>query len=70
MKKRIIAFALAIVMCFGVAGMLTGCGGAKKVDAFVIMTDQLDGLFNPFFSTSAPDGTIVAMTQIGMLASK
>ena len=70
MKKRIIAFVLAIVMCFGVAGMLTGCGGAKKVDAFVIMTDQLDGLFNPFFSTSAPDGTIVAMTQIGMLASK
>ena len=49
MKKRIIAFVLAIVMCFGVAGMLTGCGGAKKVDAFVIMTDQLDGLFNPFF---------------------
>ena len=70
MKKRIIAFAVAVVMCFGVAGMLTGCGGAKKVDAFVIMTDQLDGLFNPFFSTSAPDGTIVAMTQIGMLASK
>jgi len=36
----------------------------------VLMTDQLDGLFNPFFSTSAPDGTIVSMTQIGMLSSK
>ena len=67
MKKKILAFALAIVMCLG---MFTGCGGSKKVDAFVIMTDQLDGLFNPFFSTSAPDGTIVAMTQIGMLSSK
>ena len=67
MKKRILAFALAVVMCLG---LFTGCGGAKKVDAFVIMTDQLDGLFNPFFSTSAADGTIVAMTQIGMLSSK
>ena len=67
MKKKILAFALAIVMCLG---MFTGCGGSKKVDAFVIMTDQLDGLFNPLFSTSDPDGTIVAMTQIGMLSSK
>ncbi|MBQ9762448.1 MAG: hypothetical protein IJV82_05150 [Oscillospiraceae bacterium] len=40
-----------------------------RPDAFVIMTEALDGLFNPFFSTSAPDGTIVAMTQIGMLGS-
>ena len=67
MKKRILALALAMVMCLG---LFSGCNSAKKVDAFVIMTEQLDGLFNPFFSTSAPDGTIVAMTQIGMLASK
>jgi ABC-type transport system substrate-binding protein len=33
------------------------------------MTETLDGLFNPFFSTSASDGTIVSMTQIGMLTS-
>ena len=43
---------------------------ANHPDAFVIMTEPLDGLFNPFFSTSAPDGTIVSMTQIGMLGSK
>ena len=43
--------------------------GAKAPDAFVIMTEQLDGLFNPFFSTSANDGTIVSMTQIGMLTT-
>ena len=52
----------------------TGNGGAntdpsKKPDALVAMVDQLDGLFNPFFSTSANDGTIVAMTQIGMLTT-
>ena len=34
------------------------------------MTEQLDGLFNPFFYTAANDGTIVGMTQIGMLGSK
>ena len=70
MKKRIFALVMAAIMCLGMASIFTGCGGAKKVDAFVVMTEQLDGLFNPFFSTSAPDGTIVAMTQIGMLGSK
>ena len=71
MKKKILAIVLCLSMCIGMAGMFTGCGSdAEKVDAFVIMTEQLDGLFNPFFSTSAPDGTIVAMTQIGMLSSK
>ncbi len=71
MKIRIISLILCVALCAGMASMLTGCSGsAKKTDAFVIMTDQLDGLFNPFFSTSAADGTIVAMTQIGMLGSK
>ena len=69
MKKRILSLLLCIAMCLSMATMMTGCGGGKK-DAFVIMTDQLDGLFNPFFYTAAADGTIVAMTQIGMLGSK
>ncbi|MBO5078293.1 MAG: hypothetical protein J6B67_01245 [Oscillospiraceae bacterium] len=64
--KRILALILSIVLC---AAMLAGCGGAGT-DAFVIMTEQLDGLFNPFFYTAANDGTIVGMTQIGMLGSK
>ena len=70
MKRRILALALSIAMC---VSMLAGCGngsvGGKK-DAFVIMTEQLDGLFNPFFYTAAPDGTIVSMTQISMLGAK
>ena len=73
MNKRIIAMALCVIMCLGMASMFTGCkgdGSGAAPDAFVIMTDALDGLFNPFFSTSAPDGTIVAMTQIGMLSSE
>ena len=69
MKKRILCMILAVAMVLSMGTMLSGCGGAGT-DAFVVMTEQLDGLFNPFFSTSAPDGTIVAMTQIGMLGSK
>ncbi len=69
MKKRILSFILCIVLCAGTIAGLSGCGKDEKVDAFVIMTEQLDGLFNPFFSTSASDATIVGMTQIGMLTS-
>ena len=65
--KRIISLILCIVMLISIASVLSGCGGGNR--AFVIMTDNLDGLFNPFFSTSASDGTIVSMTQIGMLTS-
>ncbi len=67
MKKRILSIILCMALCLGMASSLAGCGG--KADAFVIMTDLLDGLFNPFFYTSANDGTIVGMTQIGMLGS-
>ncbi len=69
MKKKIIALILCLAMCAGMALVFTGCGD-EKPDAFVIMSDELDGLFNPFFSTSAADGSIVGMTQIGMLTSK
>ena len=71
MKKRILALVLAIAMCLGVGSMFAGCNPkSSAVDAFVIMTEPLDGLFNPFYYTSGPDGTIVGMTQIGMLSSK
>ncbi len=69
MTKRIISLLLCLTLCIGMLSSLTGCS-AGGADALVIMTEQLDGLFNPFFYTSAPDGTIVGMTQIGMLGSK
>ena len=72
MKKRILCITLSIVMLLSALAMAS-CGGCSKEktapDAFVIMTEQLDGLFNPFFATSANDSTIVAMTQIGMLTT-
>ncbi|MBQ9785154.1 MAG: hypothetical protein IJW29_06605 [Clostridia bacterium] len=76
MKKfsRIMAALLCVVMCVGVLagcnkGGTAGADGAKKPEALVIMTEELDGLFNPFYSTTANDGTIVAMTQIAMLTT-
>ncbi len=72
MKKRILSLMLCLAMLAG-SLMLFACDNEKvnteKPDALVIMTEQLDGLFNPFFATSANDSTIVAMTQIGMLTT-
>ena len=72
-KKKIIIIASILVVALLVSALavtLSLLGGGTKADAFVIMTEELDGLFNPFFSTTAADSTIVSMTQIGMLTSK
>lgn len=67
--KRIIAAILCVAL--GVISMLSmfGCGSSSGDRALVIMTEELDGLFNPFYSTSANDATIVGMTQIAMLST-
>ncbi len=70
MKRRILAVVLCALTLFSACSGLVSCGKGNKNDSFVIMTEALDGLFNPFFSTSATDSTIVGMTQIGMLSSK
>ena len=81
MKMRILSMLLCLAMCFGTIALLAGCtgpadpnngdnGSGKTPEALVLMSDELDGLFNPFFSTTAPDGSIVGMTQISMLTAK
>ena len=80
MKKRILALLMCALMCFGVCGSIISCGnkdngdgngnGTQKPDALVLMSEELDGLFNPFYSTTGADGTIVSMTQIGMITTK
>ena len=70
MKKRILSLLLAVVLCLSTVSMLSGCNNKNsQVDAFVIMTELLDGLFNPFYYTAANDGTIVSMTQISMIGA-
>ncbi len=41
----------------------------KKKDSVVIMTEDLSGLFNPYYATSGTDIDVVGMTQIGMLTT-
>ncbi|MBQ1269352.1 MAG: hypothetical protein IIY09_02605, partial [Clostridia bacterium] len=72
MKKlgKIVSLFLATVLSVAAVSTLVACGGGgKKAKSLIIMTDSLDGLFNPFYSTSANDGTIAGMTQIGMLST-
>ena len=69
-KKRAVALFLATLMCLSTLVLLASCsgnGGSSKPGALVIMTESLDGLFNPFYSTTGADSTIVGMTQISML---
>ena len=72
MKKRILCIVLGVAMLLGMTTLFS-CSKKTQTkqtpDAFVIMTEQLDGLFNPFFATSGNDSTIVSMTQIGMLTT-
>lgn len=67
--KKFCSRALCLVLCLAMLMAFAGCSGSNKTDAFVVMTEALDGLFNPFFYTSATDGTIVGMTQISMLGA-
>lgn len=41
----------------------------NESDAIVFSSQELDKVFNPFFSTSAADGNVVGMTQMGMLGN-
>ncbi len=43
--------------------------GGNKKDAIVIMTEELNGLYNPFYATAGTDMDVVGMTQIGMLST-
>ena len=72
-SKRIISLLLAVVMLFGSCMTLIGCGKSEIISnestRLVLSTSELDGVFNPFYSSSASDGSVVGMTQIGMLSS-
>ena len=52
--------------------LLSACAG-ERVDnestPLSLASDLFDGVFNPFFYTSGPDGEVVGQTQIGLLSS-
>ena len=73
--RKLLSLVLAIVITFGCLSSLISCGGSggevidNETTRLVLSTSELDGVFNPFYSSSAADGSIVGMTQIGMLSS-
>ena len=70
MNKKILSVILCAAMLLSALCVLSACGQQSgRPDALVVMTDALDGVFNPFYSTTAPDATIVSMTQIAMLTT-
>ncbi|MBR3895219.1 MAG: hypothetical protein IKJ35_08775 [Clostridia bacterium] len=71
--RRIISILLCAAMCLGALVSFSACSSCKNTtkntDALVIMSEDMDGLFNPFYSTTGADANIVSMTQIGMLTT-
>ena len=71
--KQTISLILVACLLMGSIATLVGCGKKTIIDneefPLVLATTELDGVFNPFYSSSATDGTIVGMTQLGMLSS-
>ena len=46
-----------------------GCAPKATKDSIVLMTEEMSGLFNPYYATSGADMDVVGMTQIGMLST-
>ena len=73
--RKLVALVLALASILGCLSVLTGCGGdnGPVIDnentRLVLSTAELDGVFNPFYSSSGADNSIIGMTQIGMLSS-
>ena len=65
---RVMSTVLCGVISFSTVATLGSCGQKKK-DSITIMTEELSGLFNPFYATSGTDMDVVGMTQIGMLST-
>ncbi len=68
-KKKLIR-AIALIACGAVSATclsgLFGCAKKQK-DSIVLMTEELTGLFNPFYATAGTDMDVVGFTQLGML---
>ncbi|MBQ6884048.1 MAG: hypothetical protein IJO25_06880, partial [Clostridia bacterium] len=70
----IISVALAVVVATTALIIALGNkngGGAtiysNENDPLVFSSQEVDKVFNPFFSTAAPDSNVVGLTQIGMI---
>ena len=71
MKTKSIQLFSVLLAALMLVSVLVGCTpkDEKKTDTLVIMTEELNNLFNPFYSTAGTDMSVVGMTQIGMLTT-
>ena len=70
-KKLTIIICAVVAAVIAIAGVVVGvvtCGKGKK-DSIVIMSEELNGLFNPFYATTGADQEIIGKTQISMLST-
>ena len=74
MKKTLIKVLCLVLVVCAVLPIVTSCKKKKKNAGYsneetplVLASEALDGVFNPFFYTSGADGSVVSLTQIGML---
>lgn len=74
--SRIISMAMVVLMLAGAVFTIAACEPEtptnyydNETDKLVFSTQEVDKVFNPFFSTSATDSNVVGMTQIGMLTN-
>lgn len=66
---RVVSLAVGTVLAVGSLGVFAGCGGGGA-KSLVVMSEELNGLFNPFYATAGSDMDIVAQTQISMFTTK
>ncbi len=67
--KRLLIAAMAATCGISLVACTTDQKISNESTRLVLATQELDGVFNPFYSTSATDSNIVGMTQISMLGS-
>lgn len=68
MKKRLLGLMLLVLSSIA----LSSCGGGSSANdetPLVFSIQEVDKVFNPFYSTSASDSEVVGYTQIGMLGN-
>ncbi len=71
-SKRFICIVAVLLMVCTLVAALVGCNKGHldpETRQFVMAIQLPDGVFNPFFSTSAYDSNIIGLTQVGMLTT-
>lgn len=61
--KKLLALALVFITAFA----LTACKKGKKIENLILQSSTMDGVFNPFFYSSAYDGDVIGLVNVSLL---